>query len=253
MSAPLLLILGGTTEGYALAEALAECATPWRVLNSLAGRTENPRLPRGETRIGGFGGVEGLSALLRERQVRAVIDATHPFASTMGWNAAAACASLGVPLLRLERAPWRPQPGDDWVSVSDWGEAVAELRQSGARRVLLALGRQELAPFTTLDHIAFVIRLVSAPEPRPAFAQAKWIFARGPFDLAAERALFDDYAIDTLVCKNSGGTATSAKLEAARERGVRVLMRERPARPPIESVATVSEALAWLAGRHPAA
>lgn len=247
MSAPTLLILGGTTEGYALAEAMAE-RPHWQVINSLAGRTTNPRLPRGETRIGGFGGIEGLSAFLSEREVSAVIDATHPFASGMGWNAAAACESSGVPLLRLERAPWRAQPGDDWVSVHDWTEAVAQLRSSGARRVLLALGRQELDPFTVLDDIAFIIRLVSPPEPPPAFAQAEWLCARGPFDLAAERTLLDHHHIDTIVCKNSGGSATSAKLEAARERGVPVIMRECPARPPVASAPTVPTALEWLDG-----
>jgi precorrin-6A reductase (EC 1.3.1.54) len=147
-----LLLLGGTSEAYALAERLAGYPE-WHLINSLAGRTTDPRLPAGETRIGGFGGVEGLVRYLKERSIRALIDATHPFAAQMGWNAAAACRLTGVPWLRLERPPWQPGPGDLWVRVATWSEAVAALRQLGSRRVLLAIGRQELAPFAALDDL----------------------------------------------------------------------------------------------------
>lgn len=240
-----VLILGGTTEGYALAEVLAERADR-RVVSSLAGRTDQPRLPAGEHRIGGFGGVPGLIDYLRAQRLGAVVDATHPFASAMGWNAAAACDALGLPLLRLERPAWQPQPGDDWREVDDWPAAVAALEHSGARRVLLAVGRQELAHFTGLDAIHFLIRAVSPPRPLPAFQDARLLLARGPFSLGDERALLHDERIDTIVCKNSGGEATAAKLVAARELGVRVIMRRRAPRPPTALATDVQEALAWV-------
>ncbi|MFP4280610.1 MAG: cobalt-precorrin-6A reductase [Halochromatium sp.] len=240
-----LLILGGTTEGYALAEALSE-RSDLRVVSSLAGRTEQPRRPCGESRIGGFGGIPGLIDYLRAQRLDAVIDATHPFAATMGWNAAAACDALGLPLLRLERPAWQPQPGDDWQQIDDWPAAVAALQRSGARRVLLAVGRQELAPFAALDAVSFLIRAVSAPRPLPAFKDARVLLARGPFTLVDERALLADERIDTIVCKNSGGAATAAKLRAARELGVRVIMRQRAPRPPTTLATDVQAALAWL-------
>jgi precorrin-6A/cobalt-precorrin-6A reductase len=242
-----LLILGGTTEGYALAEALAG-RPGLRVISSLAGRTPSPRRPAGELRSGGFGGVAGLKAYLAAERVAAVVDATHPFAATMGEHAAAACAELAVPLLRLERPPWRPVAGDRWEPVSDWPAAVAALRALGARRVLLALGRQELAPFAVLDQVRFLIRCVSAPDPLPPFADAEILLDRGPFDLAAERALLATHRIDCIVCKNSGGGASAAKLQAARERDIPVVMRERPARPAAPTVADVAAALAWIDG-----
>lgn len=240
-----ILILGGITEAYALAEALAGRAD-LRVVNSLAGRTHNPRLPAGETRIGGFGGAAGLAAYLREQSIDAVIDATHPFASRMGWNAAAGCEAAGVALLRLTRPAWSAVAGDCWTPVADWAGAVAALRASGSRRVLLAVGRQELAPFVGLDAIWFLIRAVTPPDPMPPLSDFQLLLSRGPFDLDSERALLDDHAIDTIVCKNSGGEATTAKLIAARERGMRVIMHERPARPVLPTAATVEEALAWL-------
>lgn len=240
-----ILILGGTTEGYALADALADDAG-LHVINSLAGRTADPRLPTGETRIGGFGGVAGLADFLRERLVTAVIDATHPFAATMGWHAAEACRTTGIPLLRLERPGWTAGPGDRWERVDDWEAAGTTLRRLGARRVLLALGRQELAPFAGLDGIWFLIRLVTPPNPMPPFGAAEVLLSRGPFDLATERALLEEHGIDAIVCKNSGGEATVAKLVAARERGIPVVMRRRPARPEISTASSVAEALGWL-------
>jgi precorrin-6A/cobalt-precorrin-6A reductase len=242
---PSVLILGGTTEGYALAQALVDRGG-LQVLTSLAGRTPNPRRPAGALRIGGFGGSDGLAAYLAAARVAAVIDATHPFAATMGGHAATACAGLGVPLLRLERPPWQAQAGDRWEPVADWPGAVAALRRLGARRVLLAVGRQALAHFGPLDDAWFLVRCVSLPDPPPAHARIELLLDRGPFTLAGERALLARHRIDCIVCKNSGGEASAAKLQAARERGIPVIMHQRPPRPALPSAPGVAAALHWL-------
>ncbi len=252
-TSPTLLILGGTGEGFALAEAAVERLggeiAGLRVITSMAGRVATPRLPAGELRVGGFSradcsGSEGLAHYLRDQAVAAVIDATHPFAARMGWNAAAACAQAGVPLLRLERPAWQPGPEDRWEQVSDW-PAAAEALRGRAHRVFLTVGRQELAPFTALDDIWFLIRSVEAPDASLTFARRELLLARGPFHLEDERALLRDHRIDTIVCKNSGGTATDAKLTAAREQGIRVVMLARPARPDLPAVPKVAAAVAW--------
>lgn len=240
-----ILILGGIAEAYALAQELS--ARPGlRVVSSLAGRTGAPRLPAGELRIGGFGGPEGLAAYVRDQSVDAVVDCTHPFAARMGWTAAAGCAAAGVPLLRLERPAWERQAGDRWDEVGDWDQAVTVVA-AHSRRVLLAVGRQELAPFAALDRVWFLIRSVETPDPLPAFANAEILLARGPFTLADERQLLRDRAIDTIVCKNSGGP-TDAKLAAARALGLRVVIKARPPRPDTPTVATVAAAVRWLGG-----
>lgn len=239
-----VLILGGTGEGMALATAFASLSD-YQIISSLAGRVANPKLPPGAVRIGGFGGVDGLATYLRDNNIRAVIDATHPFARRMGWNAAAAASATQIPLLRFERPAWRPQAGDHWIEVDDWDEAVATLRPN-ARRVFLALGRQELAPFAALAEIAFVIRSVEAPNSDLVFADAEFVLARGPFNLADERSLLQSRGIDHLVCKNSGGGATDAKLQAARELGITVIMQRRPARPNVPKVSNVEAAVDWV-------
>lgn len=245
-----VLILGGTGEGATLAEALNENGG-WLVISSLAGRVANPRLPPGEIRIGGFGGPEGLADYLRRETIAAMIDATHPFARRMGWNAAAAAQTTGVPLLRLERPAWKPQAGDRWTEIESWDEAVTLLTHKH-RRVLLALGRQELAPFTALTNTHFVIRSVEAPDESIKFADAELVLARGPFRLEDELELLRQHRIDCIVCKNSGGTATDGKLIAARELGIEVMMQLRPKRPDVVAVDTVDAAKDWLSVLAPA-
>ena len=55
-----------------------------------------------------------------------------------------------------------------------------------------------------------------------------WIQAIGPFDVAAEVTLLKKYSIDAIVSKMSGGTATEAKLTAARTLGIPVYLLARP-------------------------
>ncbi|MBN9799322.1 MAG: cobalt-precorrin-6A reductase [Actinomycetota bacterium] len=250
MSAPrTVLVLGGTTEGRAAAAALAG-RDDVRVVSSLAGAVRSPALPDGEVRIGGFGGAEGLAAHLRAERVAAVLDATHPFASTMTANAAAACAGTGVPLVVLRRPGWTPGPGDRWhrvTSVAAAAAALPGLLPGSAGRVLLTTGRGGLAHFAAVD-AAFWIRAVDPPDG-PLPARHELLLDRGPFALDGERALFEAVVPHVLVTKDSGGAATAPKLTAARERGVPVLVVDRPPLPGGVAVEpTVDAALARLLG-----
>src|SRR5262245_18563632 len=97
-----ILILGGTQEAFQLADALA-AIEGLSFVSSLAGRTREPRLPRGAVRTGGFGGAEGLARYLRDERITHLINATHPFAERISANAVAAAAAAGIPLVRLLR------------------------------------------------------------------------------------------------------------------------------------------------------
>lgn len=248
MSAPAdphLLLLGGTYESRVLRDELAEAFPGWRVTTSLAGRVDSPGEVAGEVRVGGFGGVDGLVAWLAENDVSAVIDATHPFASRITANAAQACAAAEMPLLRLERPAWEAGAADDWRHVADAREA-AGLADTIGERLLVTIGRQEVSAFA--DVAAWcLLRCVDAPEA-PLPARHEVLLDRGPYTLESERALIADRGIDVLVTKNSGGEATSAKLLAAREAGLPVVVIDRPTLPDALDVASsVPEALLWLA------
>ncbi|MGX9964854.1 cobalt-precorrin-6A reductase [Roseomonas sp. F4] len=241
---PHLLLLGGTTEARALALRLAERAD-LTVTLSLAGRTLNPVAMPVPVRSGGFGGAEGLEAFLREHRVTALLDATHPYAARISANAALAACRAGVPLLVLHRPAWLAEPGDDWRSVADVAAACAALG-SAPRRVFLALGRQEVAGFAAAPQHRYLIRSVDPITPPPPMPEVTCLTARGPFTLADEEALLDAHGIEAIVCKNSGGVASFAKLVAARARRLPVFLLERPALPEAQQVTTVEAALDWL-------
>ena len=237
-----VLVLGGTAEARRLAERLV--AEDVDVLSSLAGRVAEPVLPPGAVRIGGFGGAAGLAAALEG--VAALVDATHPFAATMTAHAHVAAAATGTPLLRLQRPGWTAQPGDDWRWVDSLEAAAAAV--AGYRSVFLTTGRQGLAAFAGLTAHC-VVRSVDAPEP-PLPRRATVVLARGPFTVEDERALMTGHGVDVVVTKDSGGPMTAAKLTAARELGVPVVLVRRPPLPDgVPVAATVEEAVAWVLRR----
>ncbi|NUK01468.1 cobalt-precorrin-6A reductase [Streptomyces lunaelactis] len=259
-----ILILGGTAEARQLAAELTEptelteLTEPtepteptgltgltglnkltglggFRVTTSLAGRVSQPRLPAGEVRIGGFGGPEGLARWLREQSVDAVVDATHPFAAAISAGAAQAAAAVGVPLCALRRPGWSAGPGDCWYPAASLADAAAQLPALG-RRIFLTTGRLGLAAFADLGQLRFLVRSVEPPEP-PLPRHTHILLDRGPFTVDGERELLRTHEIDVLVTKDSGGPATAAKLSAARELEVPVVVVRRPPAPPDVPVA----------------
>lgn len=241
-----LLILGGTTEATALAARLAADCPGIAATVSLAGRTQAPRPLPLPMRIGGFGGAEGLARFLMASGTRAVVDATHPFAAIMPFNAAEACRAAGVPLLALTRPAWEQVDGDRWTRVHTMVEAAAALGAS-PRRVFLTIGRQELAAFAAAPQHAYLARVIDPPEGQVP-PRLTLIRDRGPFDAEAEVALMRRERIEVVVAKNAGGEATAGKIVAARRLGLPVVMVSRPAKPTVPTVATVDDAMAWLAG-----
>ena len=244
-----VLILGGTAEARSLAAELM--AAGRNVVSSLAGRVRDPALPVGEVRVGGFSigkldGVTGLAAFLVDHQITAVVDATHPFAATISANAVAACARTGTPLLRLERPGWRTHPdADRWL----WVDSIEQAVEAGAayERPFLTPGRQSLSVFAEgWTDKQVTTRVVDPPE---CTLPARWqlIRSRGPYAYADEHALMSKAGTDLLVTKDSGGTHTAAKLDAARDLGIQVLVIARPVAVGVATrVGTTTEALDLL-------
>ena len=244
-----ILILGGTGEAMKLAAALA--ARPGLpALLSFAGRTKAPLLPSIPSRIGGFGGVDGLAAYLTQMRTPLVIDATHPFAAQMSQHAAQACARLGVPRLTFTRKPWTPAPDDRWIQVPDIEAAVDALGERPAH-VFLTVGRLSLGAFKRAPQHSYVARSIDQPDAGELPPQCRVLLARPPFALADERALMQAERFDFLCTKNSGGAATENKLLAARALGLRVIMVNRPQAPEGETLFDLGEVLDWINAHRP--
>jgi len=239
-----VLILGGTRDAARLAGQIA--ALPGvEVITSLAGRIRQLTTVSGRARVGGFGGVAGLRDYVRDQHIDLLIDATHPFALHMSCHAATVAKDCGLPHLMLVRPPWAPGEGDRWIAVESMAAAAAVLPPL-AQRVFLTIGRQELATFAHLTDLWFLMRMIDPPLPDTPVPPGTLLLERGPFTLAAERVLLHTYAIGALVSKNSGGEATYAKIIAARELGIPVVMVQRPPLPAGDQVANVEQAYLWV-------
>ncbi|MDY6902372.1 MAG: cobalt-precorrin-6A reductase [Cyanobacteriota bacterium] len=238
-----LLILGGTWEARKLAEKVANFSNI-KVKISLAGCI-NQAVISEETRVGGFGGVAGLIKYLKAENIDLLIDATHPFAAQISHHAAIATEKLKLPRLMLVRSEWEPVLGDKWIEVENIKAAV-DILPSFAERVFLTIGRQEISAFTPLEEIWFLMRMIEQPSSDIVLPKGLLLLERGPFNKGVEKQLLQKHNIDTIVSKNSGGDATYAKIVAARELGIKVVMVKRPVLPEGEIVKDVESVLEWI-------
>lgn len=211
---------------------------------SYAGRTAAPASQPLPVRIGGFGGAEGLTAFLRAKAITHLIDATHPFAARISANAVSATEATGTALIALERPPWHPSPGDRWTEVPDLTAAAAAL-PTAPSRVFLAIGRQHLDAFAGQPQHHYLLRLVDPPGALP-LPRTTVEIARGPFTAQGDAALMARHGTQIVVAKNAGGAGARAKLDAARDAALPVIMIDRPALPPRRVKATVDEVMRWL-------
>lgn len=219
-----------------MARRLSE-ARQARVVISLAGRTVSPEPMAGEVRVGGFGGAVGLARYLRASGIDLVVDATHPFASTISAHAAAAADAVSVPRVVLRRPAWRSRTGDDWRCVASLDDAAKAI-DTGAR-VFLALGRQHIGDFATRRDVHFVVRMVDQPEMPLPFESFDLILGRPSLGASEEAAMLRTFGITCIVCRNSGGEGAAAKLVAARNLHIPVVMIRRPPPPSGRTFASV--------------
>lgn len=235
--------MGGTTEASALARALADAGAD--AVFSYAGRTNAPMAQPLPTRVGGFGGVDGLTDYIRDQDITHLVDATHPFAAGMSRNAVAAATATGIHFCALERPAWVAESGDNWVHVPDMDGAIAALPQDPAR-VFLAIGKQNIAAFAAKPLHHYLLRLVDAPEGALPLPDAQAVIARGPFTTEGDTALMRTHRITHVVAKNGGGAGARAKLDAARALGLPVILIDRPSVQPRRVLSSAGDVMQWL-------
>lgn len=239
-----ILILGGTGDSARLIPQLAALPNV-ETIASLAGRTPKPNIPSvGQVRMGGFGGVDGLVNYLKTEAIDLLIDMTHPFAAQITQNAAIAAQTVGIPRLLFCRPAWEQELGDRWLIAADLTAASA-LFPDLADRVFLTIGRQELGAFAKVSDCWFLMRMITPPD-LVELPRGEVLLDQGPFDLMKETKILRDYDIGAIVSKNSGGNAAYAKIIAARNLGIPVVMIPRPLLPESEVVSEISAVLEWV-------
>lgn len=242
-----VLVLSGTSQARLMALELQDRGVP--VVASLAGATRAPRAQGVTTRIGGFGGAEAFARYLLEEGIRAVLDATHPFASAMTHRTAQVCADMGIAHAIYQRPPWEPTPADRWVMLDDEADAAGLIEEGSV--VFLATGRKTLERFASLKGCYLIMRQIDPPDRPFPYENGEYLIGTPPFSVSEEVELFEKRKVDWLVVKNAGGRASFSKLEAARILGMPVAMIRRPELPDALVFHETGEALAWAerAGR----
>lgn len=240
-----LLILAGSGEAKTLVRAVAAAGVD--AVASLAGATRTPAKLDVPTRTGGFGGEDGFRGYLQSANVKAVVDATHPFAHRITDRTARVCRDLALPYLQVLRPQWEPEDGDTWTFIDREEEAAPFVRPG--QTVFLGTGRQTLHRFANLTDCRIICRQIDPPTGPFPFPNGQFLVGRPPFPVAEEEALFKDLSVDWLIVKNAGGAPSRTKLIAARRLGIPVLMINRPPMPDADRVQTVEAALDWIARR----
>ncbi|MTI10905.1 cobalt-precorrin-6A reductase [Curvivirga aplysinae] len=241
-----ILILGGTTEARLLPPAIPDAiASKYDIVTSFSGITKSPKIEAGQIRIGGFGGVEGLCNYITAHNVALIIDATHPFAKAMPKHAYEAAKITQCKLVRYLRPEWSEKTGDQWIYADNLDHAAMLLTQLGTH-AFLALGSRDLASFREVTGLKLTARMIEKAPEENLPKDCNIIYARPPFHLNDEEALFSSQKIDILVTKNSGAQATKAKLEACRNLGIQVLMINRPTVQPGPVIASLDRMIIRL-------
>lgn len=228
----MILILGGTAEAHGLAMTLEG-----KFIVSLAGATRNPSKRDYPTRIGGFGGADGLAGYIACNNITAIIDATHPFAAQISHNADAAAQQTQTPLLRLSRPMWDSTGWRNFASVAEAADAIPS-----HARVFLTVGRKASVAFQHRSDVWFLTRSIDPAVLLNGVA----LLQRPPFTMDAEVALMRQHNITHLVTKNAGGPQTRAKIDAATYLKLPIIAIDRPHLPLAETVETIEDALQWI-------
>ncbi len=145
-----------------------------------------------------------------------------------------------MPCIQYHRPAWEQTEDDNWIMVKSIEEAAKILPDVG-NRALIASGAKNLHAFEGLEKTWLLVRTVDAPRDPFDLEFGEWLFARGPFSVESETELLERNEIDVIVSKNSGGEATFAKIEAARNLGIPVIMIERPGGEPVIQAPSRSE------------
>ena len=218
-----LLVLSGTGEARQLLAQLA--ANPKiRITASLVGATDRPVAFGVETRIGGFGGVDGLAAWCDMHAVDAIIDLTHPYAAQMSRHAAALSAEL--PVIAYSRPAWQAAKGDHWTEFENWKAMAAALPRQA--RPFLAGGSRAVDAFVSRADLWLLARGLKFRNELKKFNNLKLINDFPKKKIEDEIALLTENEISHICAKNSGGGWSFAKIAAARQLGLPVWFLARP-------------------------
>ncbi|MEM7010393.1 MAG: precorrin-3B C(17)-methyltransferase [Verrucomicrobiota bacterium] len=227
-------VFTGTHDGNELARRLSDAghAVVVSVATDYGVEAAQNSLGDAVTVINGAVGSEQRRSWLETSRARAVIDATHPFASRISPDLIAAAEACEISYLRYERSS-EVIAADDCEFAPDFESATQRAAELG-KRVFLATGAKELDKIPESGPTEWFVRL--APDPtameraiKLGIPRRRLCFMQGPFSTALNQAQWQDWKIDCIVTRESGsGSGLVEKLQAAKALSIPVIVIRRP-------------------------
>lgn len=250
----MILVIGGTSDSREIAKRLAESSAS--VMISTA--TEYGALLAAESGVAVSTGrltAEQLKSFLVEKKISVLVDASHPYATEVTLNAAAACTHLGIPYIRYSR-PGEPFPLSPSIElVNDYLEAARRACESGG--IIIAATGGKTAPIFMKEAAGKGRRIIFRVMPDPGVISMLQNLGAGPADIAAMQGPFSEemniamirhYNAQVMVTKESGKAGGFLeKVTAAEKTGIRLIVIRRPPEPE-GAVSTVEEAVRLAIG-----
>ena len=229
----MLLLFGGTTEGRKAAEVLEEAGSPY--FYSTKTGEQDIALHHGTVISGAMDG-EAMLAFCREHGIRLVVDAAHPFATQLHETIARVCSDLQVPIVRYERIYPPRDPSITWID--DYAQVPTDVHS-----LLATTGVQSIGKLKWLERegVKVIYRIlnressIQLAHQQGATDEQLCYYETDP--LTPFRGNFDVDA-DAILLKESGlSGGFTEKVEAARQKGMRIIAIKRPkdpSRPPLK-------------------
>lgn len=236
----MILVMGGTKDARLLLMSL-RAANPTEMIVATAVSDYGAELLRkqgGCTVLQGAMDTVALARFIREKGVRALIDATHPFAEQASADARQAAQNTGVPYLRFERPPGQIEAGDGVYYAADF-PAAAKIAARLGKVIFLTIGSRHL--WDILNNLPQGKKVVARVLPDAdsirhciamGLSPAEIVAVQGPVSKALNIALFKEYNANVIITKDSGETGgTPEKVAAARELKIPIILVRRPPSP----------------------
>lgn len=227
----MIWVIAGTEKGRILVEKLLDsgynvlATTSTSYGSSLITKRDNLTLRDGALDR------RGMEGIVRELEVKLIMDASHPYSEEVKGNARHVSEKTGIPLLELGRIEVSIPGAVEFDSFSE----AADYLSVKEGNVLLTIGSKNVRYFHETEKQKIYARVLPLESSVAECAEAGFtpdriIAMKHAFSLEFEKAVMNEFDIKFLVTKESGiEGGIIEKTEAATQSGIEIVVIKRPA------------------------
>lgn len=223
----MILIFGGTTEGR---KVVAVCESAAKLFYySTKTKSQKIETAHGSHITGGLD-EKDIIDFCKEKAIKLIIDAAHPFAEVLHLNIAEASRELNIPVVRYERS--YPDKEKDLLWFNSYNEAIEHLEKNNIDNLLALTGVNTVAklkPYWQKHNCWF--RILDRAESRSIIQKESFPIEQVLYYQQGgdETLLFEKFKPQAIITKESGESGGfKEKVLAARKLNIPVLVVKRP-------------------------